>query len=90
MFNAMGCFYAVIQWRNQGNSDMVYTGVNAVKFSGQKAAGQYCNVFPGKKQLSKIGIGDRRFQPYIKTRRRFLYYADISQNGYKSCEFFTI
>ena len=84
MFNAMGGFYAVIQWRNQGNSDMVYTGVNAVKFSGQKAAGQYCNVFPGKKLLSKIGIGDRRFQPYIKTRRRFLYNAGISQNGYES------
>ena len=56
MFNAMGGFYAVIQWRNQGNSDMVYTGVNAVKFSGQKAARQYRNVFPGKKLLGKIGI----------------------------------
>lgn len=90
MFNAMGGFYAVIQWRNQSYSDMVYTGVNAVKFSGQKAARQYRNVFPGIKLLSKIGIGDRRFQPYIKTRRWFLYYADISQNGYESCEFFTI
>ena len=90
MFNAMGGIYAVIQWRNQSYSDMVYTRVYTTKFSGQKAAGQYCNVFPGKKLLSKIGIGDRRFQPYIKTRRRFLYYAGISQNGYESCEFFTI
>ena len=56
MFNAMGGFYAVIQWRNQSYSDMVYTGVNAVKFSGQKAARQYRNVFPGKKLPCKIGI----------------------------------
>ena len=54
----MGGFYAFIKWRNQGNSDMVYTGVYTVKFAGQITAGQYCNVFLRKKLLSKIGIGN--------------------------------
>ena len=58
MFNTMGGFYAVIEWRNQGNSDMVDTGIYTVKFAGQITAGQYCNVFLRKKLPCKIGIGN--------------------------------
>ena len=52
----MGGFYAVFQWRNQGNSDMVDTRVYTVKFAGQKTARQNGDVFLGKKLLGKIGI----------------------------------
>ena len=56
MFNTMGGIYAVIQRRNQGNSNMVDAGVYAFKFAGQKTARQHGDVFPGKKLLCKIGI----------------------------------
>ena len=56
MFNTMGGFYAVIQWCNQGNSDMVDTGVYAGKFAGQKTARQNGDVFLRKKPPCKIGI----------------------------------
>ena len=90
MFNSMGGFYAVIQWRDQGNSDMVDAWIDTVKFAGQKTARQNGDVLLGKKLLCKIGIGDWCFQPHIKTGRRFLNFADISKNGYECREFFTV
>ncbi len=44
MFNTMSGINAVIQWRNQGNSDMVDTRVYTVKFAGQKTARQNGDV----------------------------------------------
>ena len=54
MFNAMGGINAVIQGRNQGNPDMIDTGVYPVKFAGQKTAGKTVTFSWAKSCWAKI------------------------------------
>lgn len=52
----MGGFHAFIEWRDQGNPDMVKAGVYAIAITGQVTAGQYGDVFLGKKPLREFGV----------------------------------